>query len=117
MKAIDESYKELTVKYASVTSLIETIKKEDKLEDDDRSPEFLGSFADTARLAVLTTEDKVKSIEGKYETTVKLFGETPKELPMESFIEIFNKFNKDLNVSNKLGEFYSFLKKFVRRRK
>jgi hypothetical protein len=101
MSAITDTYKELNNRYASLNSLSEIIKKEDKLEEDDKSLEFLESFYDKAKLAMITTDEKIKSIEEKYVKTIEFFGDNKKDLPMDTFIEIFNKFNKDLNVRKK----------------
>ena len=104
MSAITDSYKELNSRYSSLNSLSEIIKKEEKLEDDG-SIEFLNSLQDKAKLAMNTTDEKIKSIEEKYIKTIEFFGDNKKELPMETFIEIFIKFYKDLNVRKYSREF------------
>lgn len=98
MQSINDSYKELNNRYKGVVALNDLISKEEKLEEDDRSYEFLGSFLDNARIAMRTVEEKIKGIEEKYIQLIAFFGDTPKDMPMDTFIEIFNKFNKDLTV-------------------
>ena len=45
-------------------------------------------------------DNRIKSIEEKYKTLINYFGETPKDMPMETLIEIINKFTKDFNLFN-----------------
>ncbi len=98
MSDIMDSYKELNNKFNAVNGLNELISKEENLEEDDKSIEFLASFYDNAKVEVQNVGEKIKSIEAEYFKLVKFFGDNPKDLSMETFIEIFNKFYKDLNV-------------------
>lgn len=98
MSSINDSYKEINKKFKAVCQLNDLVQKEDKLEEDDKSFEFLVSFFSDAKLTMSQVEDKIKSIEDRYKEVVTFYGDTPKDLPMETFIEILNKFSKDLNV-------------------
>jgi hypothetical protein len=74
------------------------LKQKDLLEPDDGTEAFLATFYDHAKQEVHKVEEKVKEIDTKYASMLKLYGETPKDLPMETFIDIILKFAKDLQV-------------------
>lgn len=77
-------------------------KDNEDLEDDDKSAEFLASFYSNVEDSVKKIEEGIKKIEAEYGILIKKFGDTTKDMPMETLIEILNKFGKDLtlNVAN-----------------
>jgi len=58
----------------------------------------LDSFFEKAKVSISLIDEKIKSIDEKYSTLLIFFGDNVKDMPMETFIEIFSKFNRDLGV-------------------
>lgn len=94
-----------------VKSLEEIISKQEKLEEDDHSNEFLASFYENACLMMYNLTEKIKSIEIEYSELIKYFADSSKEISLEMFIEIFNKFYKDLLVNTFVN--FSLLKQLI----
>jgi hypothetical protein len=111
LTSINDSFKELTGKFKLVCTLKEKITKAEEIEEEDRSVEFLESFFNKAKSTLETIEEKIKQIEAKYASLVTFFGDTLKDMPLDTFIEIFVKFNKDLTVKKFL--IYRRLKSFT----
>jgi diaphanous 1 len=98
LQAITENFKDVLGRFKSVCSLQEVLKYQDQLEPDDGTEKFIGAFLDKAKREVDSVEHKIKEIDTKYITMLQLFGDTPKDLPMETFIDVILKFAKDLQV-------------------
>jgi hypothetical protein len=99
MSSILENFKDLSAKHKAVLQLSEMTKKNPELlEPDDGTESFLSTFFDDANKKVEETDIRIKSIEDKYKSLIAFFGDTPNDMPMETLIEIINKFTKDLNV-------------------
>jgi hypothetical protein len=93
-----ENFKEVFGKFKSVCALHEVLKYQDQLEEDDGTEKFLESFFEKARTNVEMVESRIKEIDLKYIELLQLYGDNPKDLPMETFIDILLKFAKDLLV-------------------
>jgi hypothetical protein len=100
MSSIIENFKDLSLKHKAVLQLEENTRKNPELlEEDDMTETFLVSFYDDAAKRIKETEDRIKLIEEKYKSLITFFGDTPKDMPMDTLIDIINKFTKDMNVS------------------
>jgi len=96
---ISDLFKEFNTKFKNLNSLLEILQKEcDNIEDDDKSAEFLDTFYPDVQDSVKLIEDNIKKIDGDYISLIKLFGDTPKDMPMETLLDIINKFSKDVTV-------------------
>ena len=97
MIAINESFNALKKNFASVESLKSKIEaKKDELEEDDKTQEFLASFYDHAKKTIDFIEEKIKNIDEKFQELVKFFGEDPKKMTLDVFINIFKTFYMNL---------------------
>ena len=70
----------------------------DEFEEDDLTREFLSKFYDDAFNKIKDIDRNVKGIDEKYEKLIQFFGDTKKSMPFDTFIDIFTKFYRDLNV-------------------
>lgn len=98
MQSINDSFKELNGRYKDVIKLSELIATVEDLEEDDKTNEFLGTFIKEAGVDVEKIDKKIKLIDDKYKEVVALFGDNPKDLPMDNIFDILTKFNKDVTV-------------------
>ncbi len=73
-------------------------KGELEVEDDDRSLQFFEQFLDHAEEAVNKIDTRIKSIDARYDELIKFLGDNPKDVPLNVFIDIFVKFQKDFAV-------------------
>ncbi len=99
MQTINEAFKDFNQRFKSANTLLEIVEKEKEfLEEEDTSFEFLTSFLPDAKKCLSDLENSIACIDTKYIELIKMFGDTQKDLPMETVFEIMNKFNKDLTV-------------------
>jgi hypothetical protein len=96
---VNENFKEVMGKFKSTLALQEILKYKDQLEPDDGTEKFVGEFLEKAKGEVDKVDQKIKEIDIKYAAMLQLYGDTPKDLPMETFIDVILKFAKDLQVS------------------
>jgi hypothetical protein len=103
LQSIRDSFKEATTKFNAVAKLeellpsIEEAAKEN--EETDGTREFLAEITQESRKEIGNIEKKLSLIEEKYKELAAYFAENLKDLSMETFFDIFMKFNKDLVVS------------------
>jgi hypothetical protein len=95
-----ESSKELNTKFQCVQNLKQLHEDHiEEFEEDDLTKEFLSNFYDDAFKKIKDIEKKVKGIDEKYDQLIQYFGDTTKNMPIDTFIEIFVKFSKEFNVN------------------
>ena len=108
LQTITESSKDLNTKFQCVQNLRELYENQmQEFEEDDLTEEFLLNFYDDAFQNVKDIEKKIKDIEEKYNILIQYFGDTTKNMPIDTFIDIFVKFSKEFNVNYNL---YSLIK-------
>jgi hypothetical protein len=96
---ISDLVKDFKTKFNILNSLLQILQKEcDNIEEDDKSAEFLDTFYGDVQDSVKLIEDNIKKIDEDYISLIKLFGDSPKDMPMETLFEIINKFSKDVTV-------------------
>jgi hypothetical protein len=83
-----------------VNLLREKISKETDLDEEDRTFEFLKTLDNEAKLAIKITEEKINILSSQYESIIKYFGDTSKDIAFDSFFEIFHSFALDVKVRN-----------------
>ena len=102
LPSINDSFKDLNNKFKSVKELNNHIKEIEeeahKNEEQDGTREFLNGFFEDAKNQIGLVDEKIKKIEVKFKEVVKFYGENP-DITIDSFFEIFTKFNKDLTVN------------------
>jgi len=102
MQVINETFKEINTKFRGCCDLKERMDQEENIEENDGTYEFLKSFFDIVKADVEKTENRIKAIDDEYKKVVSHFGETLKDLPLETLVDILEKFNKALNVLFKM---------------
>ena len=103
LQSIIESSKELNTKFQCVESLKQLYENErQEFEEDDLTEEFLLTFYNDAYNSIKEIETKLKGLEEKYDKLIQYFGDTTKNMPIDTFIDILVKFSKELNVYNTL---------------
>lgn len=96
---IDEAFKRIQEEFLHVEKLKKAVTKDkDKLDEEDKSEEFLNSFYDHATKSLKLIEDKINQIDKEYEGIMVLFGDTAKKYPLiEKFIPCFKLLHTQLN--------------------
>ncbi len=97
-KELTDNLEALKKKYEDVKTLKLNIEKESDLDEEDRTLEFTQSLEKEASVAIKITEEKIILLMNQYESLIKYFGDTSKEIEFESFFEIFKGFALDLKV-------------------
>ena len=99
LQTVLELFKDFNSKFKNLTNLLNILQKEsENIEEDDKSAEFLSSFYSDTENTVKLVEDKIKKIEEEYSMLIKKFGDSPKDMPMDTLFEILNKFGRDISV-------------------
>jgi len=93
---VSEMSRELTKSFASVVKLNDLSKN--ITDTNDKTTEFLGNFYEKCNTKINKQNNDIKSLETKYESLANFYGENPKDCSYDQFIEIFNKFFKDVSV-------------------
>jgi hypothetical protein len=73
--------------------------KVEQLDEEDKTEEFLASFIKDAETKTELIDKKIKEIDERYKEVITFMGDTPKDMPMDTFLDIFVKFNKDVTVN------------------
>jgi hypothetical protein len=89
----------LKTQYQDVVLVLkDKISKETDLDEEDRTFEFIKSLENEAVPAIKITEEKINLLSNQYESLIKYFGDTSKDIAFDSFFEIFRAFALDLKV-------------------
>ena len=103
LQSIKDGFKDVSTKFNAVNKLKELLPSIEEAAaengETDGTQEFLAEIIGESEKEISNVEKRLTLLEETYKELVGFLGENLKDLPMESFFDIFMKFNKDLVVN------------------
>ena len=104
LQSIKDGFKDVSTKFNAVNKLEELLPSIEEAAaengETDGTQEFLAEIIGESKKEISKVEQRLNLLEEKYKELVGYLGENLKDLSMETFFDIFMKFNKDLVVIN-----------------